>query len=106
MRGYFFFTAMLICFFLSCHDVQKTEYKLSDEQMAHLMLDLQLAEVSLPDLSPEQRDTIRVLFDQRIEDVYHLSSDDVIKEMEKLQRDQEKLKLILDRVKVMTDSLK
>lgn len=90
---------------IACQSSPKIEYKLSDERMAHLMLDLQLAEVALPDLTPQQQDSIKLLFAKRIEEVYDLSSAEIKSEMDLLQTDPKKLKLITDRAKQMADSI-
>ncbi|MGB3078230.1 MAG: hypothetical protein WBB31_04060 [Saprospiraceae bacterium] len=95
----------LIMIMAACQSSPKNEYKLSDERMAHLMLDLQLAEVALPDLSPLQQDSIRLLFKKRIEEVYQLSYEEIKSEMDLLQTDPKKLKLIIDRAKQMADSI-
>ena len=96
---------LLVFALQACHPSTKMEYKLSDERMAHLMFDLQLADVTLTDLSPAQQDSIRQLFDLRITEVYHLSKEDIRSELDKLQSDPEKLKKIMGRVKEMADSI-
>ncbi|MGB4846956.1 MAG: hypothetical protein WBP41_03510 [Saprospiraceae bacterium] len=90
---------------VACQSSTNHEYKLSDEQMAHLMLDLQLAEVTLPDMSPLQQDSIKLLFKKRFEEVYHLSYAEIQSEMDLLETDPKKFKLIIDRAKQMADSI-
>lgn len=94
-----------ICILFSCHSNELKSYQLSDERMAQLMLDLQIAEVTLPDLSPQQQDSAKTLFEKRIEEIYHLPYADLKKEIELLQTDPKKLKLIVDRTKQMADSI-
>ena len=94
-----------ICMLVCCHADEYKTYRLSDERMAQLMLDLQLAEVTLPDLNPQQQDSVKLLFGKKIEEIYHLSYADLKKEMELLQTDPKKLKLIVDRAKQMADSI-
>ncbi len=89
----------------ACQSSPKNEYKLSDERMAHLIIDLQLAEVALPDFGPLQQDSIKVLFKKRIEEVYQLSYDEIKSEIDLLQSDPKKLKWIIDRAKQMADSI-
>ncbi len=73
--------------------------------MAHLMLDLQLAEVTLTDVNPIQQDSIREMFYDKLETIYHLSKDEIKGEVNKLQSDPEKLKKVINRVKMMADSI-
>jgi hypothetical protein len=89
----------------ACQSSPQHEYKLSDERMAHLMLDLQLAEVILPDMSPHQQDSIKLLFKKGIEEIYHLSYAEIQSEMDQLETDPKKFKLIIDRAKQMADSI-
>ncbi|MEP6795056.1 MAG: hypothetical protein ABJB16_12065 [Saprospiraceae bacterium] len=105
MRSQYLMALVMIMCVASCQSSSKNEYKLSDERMAHLMLDLQLAEVALPDMSPQQQDSIKQLFEKRIEEVYHLSYAQIKNEMDMLQTDPKKLKLIIDRAKQMADSI-
>ncbi len=95
----------LILVFVACSSSSRKKYKLSDERLAHLMFDLQLAEVTLPDLSPLQQDSIKILFDQRLEEIYQLSGSAIRKEMDQLQSDPVKLKWVVSRVKELADSI-
>ena len=90
---------------MACRSSAKKEYKLSDEQLAHLVLDLQLAEVSLPEMKQQHQDTIKTLLDQRLEEIYHLSNTEIKSEIDQLQTDPEKLKWVVNRVKEMVDSI-
>ena len=81
------------------------DYKLSDEQMAHLVLDLQLSEVTLQDLNTNQQDSIKMLMEKRIEEIYHFPYAELRNEIELLKTDPKKLKLIIDRAKQMADSI-
>jgi hypothetical protein len=100
------FTIGVVLVFICCKASAPKEYKLSDEKLALLLLDLQFAEITLPDLSPGEQDSIKALFDQRLEEIYHLSKEEMKKEMEKLQSDPEKLKWVVDRAKQMADSIR
>jgi len=95
----------LVLVFVACSSSSRKEYKLSDERLAHLMLDLQLAEVTLLDLIPAEQDSLTILFDKRLEEIYHLSEAEIRNEIDKLQSDPEKLKWVVNRVKEMTDSI-
>ena len=95
----------LVLVFVACKTSSRKEYKLSDERLAHLMLDVQLAEAILPELSPKQQDSIKLLFDRRLEEIYHLSKAEIKSEMDHLQSDPEKLKWVVNRAKEMADSI-
>ena len=94
-----------ILLFVSCKPSPGKKYKLSDEQLAHLMLDLQMTEATLPDLLPVHRDSLKILFDKRLEEIYKLSKEDLKMQMELLHSDPEKLKWVVDRTKEMADSI-
>jgi len=106
MKSNFIFIVYLVLLFISCKQSPPREYKLSDEKLALLLVDLQLAEITLPDLSPAEQDSIKALFDKRLEEIYHLSKDEMKKEIETLQSDPEKLKWVVDRAKNMADSIR
>jgi len=95
----------LVLVLVACSSSSRKDYKLSDERLAHLMLDLQLAEVTLLDLIPVQQDSLKILFDKRLEEIYQLSMAEIRKEMDQLQSDPEKLKWVVSRVKEMVDSI-
>ena len=90
---------------ISCNFSSKKDYKLSDERLAHLMLDLQLAEVSLPDMDPKQQDSIKMIYNKRLEEIYHMTPDEIKQEMDILQSDPTKLKWVINRAKEMADSI-
>jgi len=96
---------IFIIMLFACKSSDKNQYKLSDEQLAHLMFDVQLAETTLSDLSPTQKDSIKVKFDKRLAEVYTLSDDELKAELDHLQSDPEKLKWVVNRVKEMADSI-
>lgn len=95
----------LVIFATGCHLSEKKEYRLSDEKMAHLMLDLQLADETLADLNTKQQDTIKLILEKKMQDIYHLTPDEIKQEIELLQTDPKKLKLIIDRAKQIADSI-
>ena len=96
---------ILIIMLIACKSADKKQYKLSDEELAHLMFDVQLAETTLSDLSPTQKDSIKILFDKRLAEVYKLSDAELKAEVDHLQSDPEKLKWVVRRVKEMADSI-
>jgi hypothetical protein len=96
---------MTILFFLGCDESVKQEYKLSDERLAQLMFDLHFADVILPGHTLEQRDTINLLYWQKLSENYGMTEEEIREEVRKLESEPEKLKLILGRVKMMSDSI-
>ncbi len=105
MRIKVLLSLLLVLIFIGCHKSSQKIYKLSDERMAHLMFDLQLAEVTLTDVSAQQQDSLRDMFYNKLETIYHLSKDEIKGEVNKLQSDPEKLKKVTNRVKMMADSI-
>ena len=102
--------AYLILLMLSMMACKQTESrvasKLTDEQLAHLMLDIQFSEATLPEFSKVKQDSLKDLFFRKFSTVYKLSEEEVKEEVRNLEEDPDKLKLILDRVKILADSLR
>ena len=103
----------LACFFLmllsllSCKKPElKVEYKLTNEQLAHLMLDLQFSEATLSDFSKAKQDSLKDLYFQQFTKMYNLSEEEIKEEVRLLEEDSDRMKLILDRVKILADSLR
>ena len=80
--------------------------KLTDEQLAHLMLDLQFSEATLPEFSRERQDSLKKLYFRQFASVYKLSEAEIKEEVQNLEDVPDKLKLILERVKFLADSLR
>jgi len=103
----FFFLAFTMMF-VACE--QKTtanvKYTLSDEQLSHLMFDLQLSEVAVSEVTGKARDTLSELFWLRLTEVYKLSKPELTKEIRKLETDPVKMKEVMDKVQVMSDSIR
>jgi hypothetical protein len=100
------FVIGLLCF-ASCE--QKTspvEYKLTDEQLSNLLLDMQLTDVSLGEVNGVERDSLKGAFLLRMEEVYKHPMDELKMEIRKLESDPEKLAKAMDRVQVLLDSLR
>jgi hypothetical protein len=101
----FFF--MIILLTGACKKVEtKVPSKLTDEQLAHLMLDLQFSEASLPEFSRERQDSLKDLYFRQFSSIYKLSEEEIKEEVLNLEDDPEKLKIILERVKILADSLR
>jgi hypothetical protein len=85
---------------------EKVQYKLTDDQLARLVLDIQLSESILPELSKEKRDSLKNLFYLRFSDIYKLSEAELKTEIEKLEADQEKMREIVNKAKFISDSIR
>ncbi|HUR31115.1 MAG TPA: hypothetical protein VMZ69_06760 [Saprospiraceae bacterium] len=92
-------------FLLACTATEKKTYKLSDEELARLMFDIHFADVILTDITPEQKDTLKTIYWKKMSAVYHLSEEEIINEIDKLESEPEKLMLIIGRVKELSDTL-
>jgi len=100
----------LAIFLLLVYSCKSTEsnvnYRLSDEQLARLMFDIQLSEVALSEVSGERQDSLKNLFWLRFAEVYKLSTAEMTEEIRNLEDDPEKLKVVLDRVQALSDEIK
>ncbi len=85
---------------------EKVQYKLDDEQLAKLVLDIQLSDVMMQSISPPKQDSLRDLFWLRLTEVYKLSESDIKAEIEKLESDADKMKEIINRSKAISDSIR
>ncbi len=99
------FLLSLVLLLCSCKPSGKPEYKLSDEQLAKVMLDLHLADVILPQLHTTQQDSVKQLFWKKMSVTYQMPEADIQREIELLESDPEKLKFIVNRVKELADSI-
>ena len=84
---------------------QKKNYKLSDEQLSNLILDLHLSETMMMSLSSPQQDSLKDLFWEKLTTVYDLSEDEIKDEVALLESDPEKLKIIVDQIRFRSDSI-
>ncbi|HEY3386574.1 MAG TPA: hypothetical protein VGK46_08700 [Saprospiraceae bacterium] len=101
----FFFLAFTISIFACQPPEANVKYTLSDEQLSHLMFDLQLSEVAISEVTGGARDTLSELFWLRLTEVYKLSKSELTEEIRKLETDPVKMKEIMDQVQVMSDSI-
>ena len=69
------------------------------------MFDVQLSEVALAEVTEERQDSLRDLFWLRFSEVYKHSVPEIKEEIRKLEEDPEKMKIIMDSVQVMLDSI-
>lgn len=91
---------------MSCESGKRdVKYLLTDKQLSSLMFDLQLSEVALAEIENEKQDSLRDLFWLRFTEVYKHSVPEIKEEIRKLEEDPEKMKIIMDSVQVMLDSI-
>ncbi len=69
------------------------------------MTDIHLSETMMASLSIEQQDSLKNLFWNKLTEVYKLSKEELITEVELLESDPEKLKVIIGEIKINTDSI-
>lgn len=105
MKKILFFSFITMLMLTACTKKIKHDYRLSDEELANLMLDMHYADALLSDLSPELRDSISALYWKRMIELYDLSETEIREEINKLEKEPEKMKFILGRVKEMSDSI-
>jgi hypothetical protein len=84
----------------------KVDYKLSDEQLTHLMYDVQLSDAAIMGTSGLHADTLKELFWTRLTKTYGLSRSEIRSEIEKLETDPQKMKTVFDSIKVWSDTIK
>ncbi|MBL0005618.1 MAG: hypothetical protein IPP25_00105 [Saprospiraceae bacterium] len=91
---------------VSCESGKRdVKYLLTDEQLSSLMFDVQLSEVALAEVTEERQDSLRDLFWLRFTEVYKHSVPEIKEEIRKLEEDPEKMKVIMDQVQVLLDSI-
>ncbi len=95
---------LLIGTVIACQQ-QKKNYILTDEQLANLMLDLQLSETMMLSLSTPQQDSLKDLFWEKLTSVYQVSEQEIMDQVALLESDPEKLKAVMDQIKFRSDSI-
>lgn len=101
---YFLFCFLFILFF-SCSPAEKQTYKLSDDQLAKVLFDIHYADVMLPSFTIAQQDSLRQIYWKHMEEIYKLSEAEIREEINKLESEPEKFKIIIGEVKAMADSI-
>ncbi len=81
-------------------------YKLTNEQLSNLMLDMQLTDVALGEVNGLERDSLQVAFRTSLEEVYGLPILVLANEIKNLESDPEKLLLVMNRVQILLDSIR
>jgi|SRR6187402_506499 len=99
----------LLCLYLAfsgCKpDAANVNYALTDDQLAQLMFDVQLSDVAVSEATGTARDTLSELFWLRLTEIYKLSKPELMAEIRKLETDAEKMKIIMDKVQITSDSI-
>ena len=70
------------------------------------MLDLHLAEVVLPTLTPIEQDSFKNVYWRKLSSHYNMTEEQIRHEVQLLESDTEKMKKIVALVKTKADSLK
>ena len=101
----------ILCFlgilFFSCHKKEKVvEYRLSDDQLTHLMYDVQIADAAITGATGHNADTLRELMWIRLTTIYGLSEKEIKSEINKLQTDPGKMKTVFDSIKAWSDTIR
>ena len=92
---------------LACEQKAKqVEYRLSDDQLTHLMYDIQLADAAITGATGKNADTLRELMWTRLITIYGLSEKEIKSEIRKLEGDPEKMKTVFDSIKVWSDTIR
>jgi len=81
-------------------------FRLDDEELARLLLDVQLAEITLPGLPAAQQDSLRRSFREALSKRYGLTDDELREEIRQLEMIPERHKAVVDRMKMLNDSLR
>ena len=100
-----FFCCLLIS--ISCKKEKvKVDYKLDDERLIQLMYDVQWSDAAIANLSKARQDSLRDLFWSKLTTIYGLTEEEIKAEVHKLETDPEKMKMVFDRIKEMSDTIK
>ena len=99
------FCIMLLC--VSCkQDKVKIDYRLDDEKLIQLMYDVQWSDAAIANLSKARQDSLRSLFWSKLTTIYGMTEEEIKDEIYKLETDPEKMKMVFDRIKGMSDTIK
>lgn len=102
------FWAALLFFFgflLACSSSEKPAYKLSENEQINLLFDLHFADAILIELDPAHRDSVTQAYWKKMEERYGLTQTEIREEIKTLETEPEKMKLLIDRVREMADSI-
>lgn len=96
---------LLLISLLACKQ-RVSRYRLSDGQLAHLMVDLTLGEAALTGLDSLTADSLRTSYVARMQEIYGLTEEELNAEVKKLELDPDKMNAIMGRIRNITDSIR
>lgn len=98
---------ILACVLLACSP-PKDQYvfRLEDDRLASLLLDLQFAEVSMTGVPEAAKDSLRTRYWIALEQIYGLPPDALKEEIRHLEMDPEHHMAIVERLGALQDSLR
>ncbi len=107
MKGILCLLSIYILGFISCQSKTQTiDYRMTDDQLSNLMLDMQLSDVALGEVNGPERDSLKEVLRLRIEQLYKQPIIVLEGEVRKLESDPEKLNLVMNKVQLLLDSLR
>src|SRR5687767_787387 len=62
---------------IACGSTEKKTYKLTDEELAHLLFDIHFADVILTDITPEQKDSLETVYWKKMSEIYDMSKEEI-----------------------------
>ncbi len=106
MIKHFLLLSMAGLILLGCYSQDaNVKYTLSDEQLSRLMFDIQLSEVALSEVEGGKADSLKTIVWLRLTEIYKHTEPEIKEEIHKLENDPEKMKLIMDKVQAISDSI-
>jgi hypothetical protein len=107
VKGHTWILFLMIILIFSCDKKEKKiEYKLSDDQLTHMMYDIQVSDAAIMGVTGTHGDTLRDIFWNRLTTIYGLSKEEIRSEVAKLESDPEKMKTVFDSIKAWSDTIK
>ena len=98
---------LIFLLLVSCKKQEvKVDYRLDTEQLIQLMYDVQWSDAAIANLTPERKDSLRTLFWGKLTTIYGLTENEIKDEIHKLESDPVTMKLVFDRIKEMSDTIK
>lgn len=98
---------LFILLLISCKKQEvKVDYRLDTEQLIQLMYDVQWSDAAIANLTTERKDSLRTVFWEKLTTIYGLTEKEIKEEIHKLESDPVTMKLVFDRIKEMSDTIK
>lgn len=90
----------------SCQqEASRTPFRLADESLVRLYMDIQIGELSLTGLDKPKADSLRSILFQRLETLYGMQTEQIQEEIRHLETDTDKMKWVLERAAILADSI-